>query len=79
MSDLLIARRVFLSVVTALLVAGCDHLPTPGDDSPGSAKKSVSADSSTDSVQNTDSAKKSAGGENVTFYIAGMNKRLKIL
>ena len=73
MSDLLIARRVFLSVVTVLLVAGCDHLRTPGDGSPGSA------DSSTDAAQKTDSAKKSAGGENVTFYIAGMNKRLKIL
>lgn len=34
--------------------------------------------SSTRSDQSTDSKEQSAGRENVTFYVAGMNERLKI-
>ena len=35
--------------------------------------------SSTPVDRTTDSTEKPAGRENVTFYVAGMNKRLKIL
>ena len=79
MNNLLIVRGVFLSVVSALMVVpGCDHLTPTNDGSTGSAKESTPAERSADSVQK-ESASKSSVGENVTFYIAGMNRRLKIL
>ena len=66
-------RRAILMAVAVVLIAGCDIPSAATDDSAGSAKQSVPEDDSNDAL------KKLAGQKNVTFYVAGMNKRLKIL
>ena len=73
MIDLSTKRLVMLLAVAALLIAGCDTPTTATDDSAGSAKQSVPKDDSTDAL------KKPTGQKNVTFFVAGMNERLKIL
>ena len=73
MTDPSIKRRATLLAVAALLISGCDAPSAATDDSAGSAKQSVPEDDSTGSVE------KPAGQRDVTFYVAGMNEKLKIL
>ncbi|MCH9002345.1 MAG: hypothetical protein IIC02_07200 [Planctomycetes bacterium] len=73
MIDPLTKRLVMLLAVAALFLAGCDTPTTATDDSVDSAKQSVPQNDSTDAL------KKPTGQKNVTFFVAGMNERLKIL
>ena len=68
-----IRHLAMLLAVAALFLAGCDTPTTATDDSADSAKQSVPQNDSTDAL------KKPTGQKNVTFFVAGMNGRLKIL
>ncbi len=78
---------MLLLVIAVLMIAVHGAKPTPAtDQSTGSVENSVRADSSSESAKRSaladdsaDSVKKPAGRQHVTFYLVGMNKRLKIL